>query len=121
MVCIEPLRDITKKEFKEGRYYSACGFSDWIIGRYAKFQLDVLGRPYSEIKHYLNTRLPICESGYYWVGEGECFYYHMVAYGENKYLDGSDKSYFATFADGPSNPFDKNCKEANAILIRKVK
>ena len=95
MVCTEPLRDISRNEAEAGRYYSACGFSDWKVGFWGTFSMSVLGNIYSEIKHYLNTTIPICEQAYYWIMPSFISKTQMRKMGEVSYLDEEGANYWA--------------------------
>ena len=119
MICTEPLRDISRKEVEEYRHYSACGFSDWTIGNWFDFRFSILGTIYSEMFHYLNIRLPICENElYYWMWVPGLYAIptHMEQAGDCTYLDRSGILYYATWRN---NSERKNGK-ANALLVRKI-
>jgi len=120
MVRIEPLRDISRKEVEEARHYSACGFSDWVIGNWFDFRFGGLGKVYSEMRHYLNISLPICENElYYWMWIPGLYAIptHMEWISEVAYLDRNGAQYHATWRNGSERQNGK----ANALLVRKIK
>ena len=119
MICTEPLRDISRKEVEEYRHYSACGFSDWTIGNWFDFRFSILGTIYSEMFHYLNIRLPICENElYYWMWVPGLYAIptHMEQAGDCTYLDRSGILYYATWR----NNSERKKGKANALLVRKI-
>ena len=120
MICTEPLRDISSKEAKAGRYYSACGFSDWKIGNWHEFFHEHC-RIYSEMAYYLGKTIPIYENDLFywqWLPGLYASSHHWKYSSETEYLDGKKGVYYYPRTDYKNM---RKSGKANALLVRKIK
>lgn len=120
MICTEPLRDISSKEAKAGRYYSACGFSDWKIGSWNEFY-QAHCKIYSEMVYYLGKNIPIYENDlFYWQWLPGLFAlsFHWKYSHETEYLDGKKGGAYYPRSDYKNM---RKSGKANALLVRKIK
>ena len=131
MVCIEPLRDVSGKEVREGRYYSRCGFSDWMIGDVRHYVGDIE----SEYRHYLGYNTPLfniapdvwfCDGGdkMLYIGK-DMKVKEITDQGHVVIVDGITQYFYCPtsldFSLYAKDECKMNNKKANAFLVRRVK